>query len=1229
MSLIPDAFGGGLTNPLTEDLDFDGFKGINSANPSAPQDLATKAYVDSGGSGGLFLPLVGGTMTGAIDFSGVSVGTLTRVGQINGIGGTANLNITAAGSGDLILETDTGDAILNGASVGIGNTDAAGGIAINSVYGSTIAIDTSGSVLIGSVIEPSNMTVHPVVTALKGVVVANPTGQSGEFKAFDVSGIESLNDDVYGLYVNQLLATAGDTYGVYIGDMAATNDAYGIYENADPSFSTNPPMNYFRNNVGIGKDPTEALDVSGNARVTAGNMAVNSYTESVSAIAPAFQASSITSTVTNGTAVGFIALNINETNNTSDARAYGFGAVGVSTDGSGVNQSVASGFITEDLTANGTNGKAAGIIIADLVANGAGGTAVGVEVQGDLSGATSYGIWEHSDTNNTINVLAHPLVIGNSLATTTNVALDVSGNALIKGTLDMSANKIVNVANGTISGDAVNFGQLSAIDPTGVYLPLTGGSLSGNLEINGLTDAANNCAISITNIAGTVDTGDAVAGISMSSIAHTGAGPQTVAYAFTAYSISATGTDSSAEGLAVEDIQANGTNSLARGVHINNLSASGSGGTAVGLEIEGLLTATTSYGIYEHSLSANVVNRLQHTLQVSSATAAEAISATANGTTVSTGVNVNVTSSTASASVNGILITGNAIGASSVVKGIDITSIASTNNATGISASTITSSAEKAFGISITGDISGATGSYGIIEQSSNSNLINVLKHPLVLGKDESTSTANALLDVSGNALIKGELDVNERTKITTALGGIANPTLILESTNDDAPGVYIELNHNSATPAVGDRTGVITYKGNDASGNKVEFGRVRNVVRKIDSGAHSGAFDFFVARNGTNLDYLNIDGSENAVVINPFKNISGGSFRIFDSQGVATNNVLMNADMSNASIYLKNYPQQYLYDICGSYTLNIPYDFSIMRINMFGAGGGGGSGRKGAAGSARFGGGAGSGGGGVEIWYSKRELFPDASGNLNLFIVVGAGGAGGAAVTADDTNGNNGAAGGQTFCAKSNTIVTTTDQLYYQVLGGNGGSGGTNAAGTGGSAPTFSGSGNVGAAGRAGASSSIVGQPDRNTATVQFCGTTFNGTGGSGAGGGISAANVAFQGGIYVSPAGQKYVGFGQDVNTGGAASAVGNGGDGGLVIYSSLTNSAIRPLSGMSDATGGGGASSAANFSGGAGGEVALGASGSRGSGGAGGGAATNGTGTSGKGGRGSDGMVYITIW
>jgi hypothetical protein len=547
-----------------------------------------------------------------------------------------------------------------------------------------------------------------------------------------------------------------------------------------------------------------------------------------------------------------------------------------------------------------------------------------------------------------------------------------------------------------------------------------------------------------------------------------------------------------------------------------------------------------------------------------------------------------------------------------------------------------------ATGVEVAGSMTGAT-KRGFWEHSSSANVINTFMNPVGIGKDPGAGIA---LDVSGvvnyDTLIADRigvgvtpntslsLDVSGRAQIVTTTGGVANPTLTLESTNDSAPGVYLELYHNRANPAIGDRTGVFTFQGEDSAPGKVEYGRIRNVVRNFTTGSHSGAFDFYVANNGTNKDYMNIDGSDNAVVINPTKNIAGASFKIYDSQGVTTNNILMNADCSNANVMFKNYPQRYIYDISGIYTLTMPAGFNVLRMLAYGAGGGGGSGRL--AASSCFGGGAGGGGNGVELWFDRRELFPDASGSVTFSIRVGQGGAGGAEVTSSPNNGNNGAAGGLTEVRINSS---TGYSLFYQLSGGNGGSGGTNAAGTGGAGATYS-AGLFGSTGRSGASSSITAQPDRVLTTTTFLGTIYTATGGSGAGGGVnSAGTTAYAGGIYVSPIGQKFFNA-QDVNTNGVAGNAANTVNataGSITTFTAGglgTAPAVRPLTGQADLYGGGGGSASGTpFStgGGDGGGSTAGVAGSRGSGGGGGGGAV--TVRSGAGGRGSDGFVYLTFW
>lgn len=256
-----------------------------------------------------------------------------------------------------------------------------------------------------------------------------------------------------------------------------------------------------------------------------------------------------------------------------------------------------------------------------------------------------------------------------------------------------------------------------------------------------------------------------------------------------------------------------------------------------------------------------------------------------------------------------------------------------------------------------------------------------------------------------------------------------------------------------------------------------------------------------------------------------------------------------------------------------GSWVWTPPANAKTIEFLVVGPGAGGGSGRRAAAGSSRWGGGGG-GGGNVILTTVRRSLI-----NTPLTISIPAGGAGGAAVTTDDTNGNAGSTAG----GGNATIVTFNGFSWLLAASGASSAGGAGTAsggagGTGGSgafARTF--------LGMAGGASSVTGNGVSPTSSTQSIGTQP--VGGCG-GGGISSANVAYNGGTF-SAAGLALAAF-----------------------YDSLTGS----------------------VSGGSASLTAAGGSGSNGltygCGGSGGAASANGF-ASGAGGNGGDGFVRITVW
>lgn len=260
-------------------------------------------------------------------------------------------------------------------------------------------------------------------------------------------------------------------------------------------------------------------------------------------------------------------------------------------------------------------------------------------------------------------------------------------------------------------------------------------------------------------------------------------------------------------------------------------------------------------------------------------------------------------------------------------------------------------------------------------------------------------------------------------------------------------------------------------------------------------------------------------------------------------------------------------------YTVGGAHTWTKPALAKSIKVVVVAPGGSGGSGCRGAAATIRCGGGSG-GGGGV-----ASAVFDAASIPASVTVTVGAAGTPGAAIGTDTTVGAAGAGG-----------TSSSFGIYVNALpGGPGGGGGVGVAGAGGYAgvgDSFAGAGvSSDAAGLPGPASTDNWQP----------------TGGA-AGGGLTAANAAHDGG----PTGSVYV----TTNTWGIGGTVA----GALPTQVNMPAGSARPGSG-----GGGGASEVAAVAqdGAAGGLY--------GGGGGGGGASTNGF-ASGAGGLGGPGIVVV---
>jgi hypothetical protein len=277
-------------------------------------------------------------------------------------------------------------------------------------------------------------------------------------------------------------------------------------------------------------------------------------------------------------------------------------------------------------------------------------------------------------------------------------------------------------------------------------------------------------------------------------------------------------------------------------------------------------------------------------------------------------------------------------------------------------------------------------------------------------------------------------------------------------------------------------------------------------------------------------------------------------------------------------------------------YQSTVPTGAKFALLQGVGGGGGGGGGYRRAAGVACCGGGGGAGGNQSQALISVASLI-----GQTIQVTIGAGGAGGAGgATTDGTAGSAGTAGGQ-------TSVKIGPYFYLTADGGGGGGGGTTSTGTSGVA----GSGGLLLGTQGGASNSITFStfPQRSTINSGACV-------GGGAGGGLSAANVAMAGMSGIEPIGASNV-IGQRTNA----------------LSYPLSDAGVQAGRGSAGTAGGGngGAATGVMASAGGGGANAAGAGGTGGNGAyLGGGAGGGGAGTSANGGAGGyagDGFCRVT--
>jgi hypothetical protein len=274
-----------------------------------------------------------------------------------------------------------------------------------------------------------------------------------------------------------------------------------------------------------------------------------------------------------------------------------------------------------------------------------------------------------------------------------------------------------------------------------------------------------------------------------------------------------------------------------------------------------------------------------------------------------------------------------------------------------------------------------------------------------------------------------------------------------------------------------------------------------------------------------------------------------------------------------------------------GTATWTKPAGKTMVWVRIYGGGGGGGSGARQATTSIRGGGGGGGAGGYIEFFIAAAAL----AGTVT--VTVGAGGTGGAAVAVDSTVGNNGTSG------------TLSSFSIYRAQGGGSGQAGTSTAGgNGGTTGVVLTGGSLVAAVASGGAGGAAAAPAALAATTTAYHQSTSGGGGAGQ---VANVTTAFAGAA----------GGSRNAHTTGLITAIAGGAGG--------TTAGVVPTAGASGITnwyGGTGAGGGAYRTAVDGMAGAIG--GQPGGGGGGGGASDNGF-ASGAGGNGGAGMVIVVSY
>jgi hypothetical protein len=168
------------------------------------------------------------------------------------------------------------------------------------------------------------------------------------------------------------------------------------------------------------------------------------------------------------------------------------------------------------------------------------------------------------------------------------------------------------------------------------------------------------------------------------------------------------------------------------------------------------------------------------------------------------------------------------------------------------------------------------------ILQVNNIDLVNIngSAYPPVIPVDNLQAVLTAGNTATGS--------VAKITLTNSDAGGGANPILTLNNTNTGNNSVALEIYKNRTTGASnGDTLFQQSVYGKDSFLNKQEYTRITHTIRDLTGGAEDGSIEFGCFVNGSNANFLQLNGNQNEV--NCLKTLDMESNNILTDAKIAT----------------------------------------------------------------------------------------------------------------------------------------------------------------------------------------------------------------------------------------------------------------------------------------------------------------------------------------------------